>query len=72
MTAKEYAKMLDPIVYDPFLFRDMIFPMPVPPPMEEQHLNDIMLHVVGTEPGKLVLKKNVLLYLLQVKIHLFG
>jgi hypothetical protein len=72
MTAEEYAKMLDPIVYDPFLKRDIIFPAFVPPPLDEQRLNDIMLQGVGADPGELVLKKNVPLYLLQANIHLFG
>jgi hypothetical protein len=72
MTAEEYAKMLDPIVYDPFLKRDIIFPTFVPPPLDEQRSNDIMLQGVGAEPGELVLKKNVPLYLLQANIHLFG
>jgi hypothetical protein len=72
MTAEEYAKMLDPIVYNPFLERDIIFPAIVHPPLDEQCSNDIMLQGVGTEPGELVLKKNVPLYLLQVSVHLFG
>jgi hypothetical protein len=72
MTAEEYAKMLDPIVYNPFLQRDIVFPTNVHPPLDEQRSNDIMLQGVGTEPGKLVLQKNVPLYLLQAKVHLFG
>jgi hypothetical protein len=72
MTAEEYAKMLDPIVYNLFLERDIIFPAIVHPPLDEQRLNDIMLQGVGAEPGELVLKKNVPLYLLQVNVHLFG
>jgi hypothetical protein len=72
MTAEEYAKMLDPIVYNPFLERDIIFPAFVPPPLDEQRSNDIMLQGVGAEPGELVLKKNVPLYLLQANVHLFG
>jgi hypothetical protein len=72
MTAEEYAKMLDPIVYDPFLKRDIIFPAIVPPPLDEQHSNNIMLQGVGAKPGELVLKKDVPLYLLQAKVHLFG
>jgi hypothetical protein len=72
MTAEEYAKMLDPIVYDPSLKRDIIFPAIIPPPLDEQHSNDIMLQGVGAEPGELVLKENIPLYLLQVKVHLFS
>jgi hypothetical protein len=69
---EEYAKMLDPIVYNPFLERDIIFPAFVPPPWDEQRSNDIMLQGVGAEPRELVLKKNVPLYLLQANVHLFG
>jgi hypothetical protein len=72
MTAEEYAKMLDPIVYNPFLERDIIFPAIVHPPLDEQYSNDIMLQGVGTQPGELVLMKNVPLYLLQASVHLFG
>jgi hypothetical protein len=72
MTAEEYAKMLDPIVYNPFLKRDIIFPAIVHPPLDIQRSNDIMLQGVGTEPGELVLKKSVPLYLLQANVHLFG
>jgi hypothetical protein len=72
MTAKEYTKMLDPIVYDLFLQRDIIFPGIIHPPLDKQHSNDIMLQRVGAEPGELVLKKNIPLYLLQAKVHLFG
>jgi hypothetical protein len=72
MTAEEYAKMLDPIVYNPFLEWDIIFPAIVHPPLDEQRSNNIMLQGVGAEPGELVLQKNVPLYLLQVKVHLFG
>jgi hypothetical protein len=43
MTAEEYAKMLNPIVYDLFLKQDIIFPAIVPPPLDEQHSNNIML-----------------------------
>jgi hypothetical protein len=71
MTAEEYAKMLDPIVYNPFLERDIIFPTFVPPPLDEQRSNDIMLQGVGSELGELVLKKNVPLYLLQANVHLY-
>jgi hypothetical protein len=59
MTAEEYAKMLNPIVYDPFLERDIIFPAFVPPPLDEQRSNNIILQGVGAKPGELVLKKNV-------------
>jgi hypothetical protein len=72
MTAKEYAKMLDPIVYNLFLEWDIIFPTIDHPPLDEKRSNDIMLQGVGAEPGELVLQKNVPLYLLQVKVHLFG
>jgi hypothetical protein len=72
MTAKEYTKMLDPIVYDPFLKRDIIFPAIIHPPLDEQRSNNIMLQGVGTEPGELVLKKNIPLYLLQASVYLFG
>jgi hypothetical protein len=74
MTAEEYAKMLDPIVYNLFLERDIIiiFPAFVPPPLDKQRSNDIMLQGVGAEPGELVLKKNVPLYLLQANVHLFS
>jgi hypothetical protein len=72
MTAEEYAKMLDPIVYNPCLERDILFPTFVPPPLDEQRSNNIKLQGVGTEPGELVLKKNVPLYLLQANVHLFG
>jgi hypothetical protein len=72
MTAEEYAKMLNPIVYNPFLEQDIICPAFVPPPLDEQRLNNIMLQGVGAEPGELVLQKNVPLYLLQAKVHLFG
>jgi hypothetical protein len=72
MTAKEYAKMLDPIVYHPFLEWDIIFPAIVHPPLDEQCSNDIMLQGVGAESGELVLQNNVPLYLLQAKVHLFG
>jgi hypothetical protein len=72
MTAEEYTKMLDLIVYNLFLERDIIFPAIVHPPLDEQRSNDIMLQGVGAEPGELVLKKNVPLYLLQVSVHLFG
>jgi hypothetical protein len=72
MTAEEYAKMLDPIVYNPFLKWDIIFPAIIHPPLDIQCSNDIMLQGVGAEPGELVLKKNVPLYLLQANVHLFG
>jgi hypothetical protein len=72
MTAEEYTKMLNPIVYNLFLERDIIFPAIVHPPLDEQHSNDIMLQGVGAEPNELVLKKNVPLYLLQANVHLFG
>jgi hypothetical protein len=72
MTAEGYAKMLDPIVYDPFLERDIIFLAIVHPPLDRQRLNNIMLQGVGAERGELVLKKNIPLYLLQAKVHLFG
>jgi hypothetical protein len=39
MTAEEYAKMLDPIVYNPFLKRDIIFPAIVHPPLDKQRSN---------------------------------
>jgi hypothetical protein len=72
MTAKEYTKMLNPIVYNPFLERDIIFPAIVHPPLDEQRSNNIMLQGVGAEPGELVLQKNIPLYLLQAKVHLFS
>jgi hypothetical protein len=72
MTAKEYTKMLNPIVYNPFLERDIIFPTIVHPPLDEQRSNNIMLQGVGAEPGELVLQKNIPLYLLQAKVHLFS
>jgi hypothetical protein len=74
MTAEEYAKMLDPIVYDLFLERDIIFPTFVPPPLDEQCSNNIMLQGVGAEPGELVLKKNVpvTVHILSHRVYLFS
>ena len=69
-TTEEYAKMLDPLQYDPYLMWEVIFPASVPPPFCEQHWNDLMFE--GKGPGEVVVRKKIPLYLLQAKVPLYG
>ena len=59
-SAKEYAKMLDPLQYDPYLMQEVIFPALVPPPSCEQHWNNLTFK--RKEPGKVVVRKKIPLY----------
>ena len=72
-TTMEYdmlAKMLDPIQYDPFLMRDVVFPHTVPHPTGFQRWDDLTWQ--GSEPGKLEVKKRIPLYMIQSKVPLLG
>ena len=69
-SAKEYTKMLDPLQYDPYLMQEVISLASVPPSSCEQHWNNLTLE--GKEPGKVVVRKKIPLYLLQARIPLYG
>ena len=64
------AKMLDPIQYDPFLMQEVIFPRTIPRPTGFQQWDDLTWQ--GSEPGKLIVKKKVPLYMIQSKVPLLG
>ena len=72
-TAMEFdvlTKMLDPIQYDPFLMRDIVFPCTVPRPTGFQRWDDLTWQ--GSEPGELEVKKRIPLYMIQSKVPLLG
>ena len=64
------TKMLDPVQYDPFLMRDVVFPHTVPRPTGFQHWDDLTWQ--GSEPGELEVKKRIPLYMIQSKVPLLG
>ena len=64
------TKMLDPIQYDPFLMRDVVFPRTVPRPTGFQCWDDLTWQ--GSEPGELEVKKRIPLYMIQSKVPLLG
>ena len=61
--------MLDPLQYNPYLMREVIFPASVPPPSCEQRWNDLTFK--GKEPGEVVVRKKIPLYLLQARVPLY-
>ena len=70
MSADEYMRMIDPIQYHPDLFRDVVFPPEVPTPHSLQWCEQVPW---VSEDGKKVVKVECLpLYLLQMKVNLFG
>ena len=72
-TAMEFdvlTKMMDPIQYDPFLMRDVVFPRTVPRPTGFQRWDDLTWQ--GSEPGELEVKKRIPLYMIQSKVPLLG
>ena len=64
------AKMLDPIQYDSFLMQDIVFPRTIPRPTGFQQWDDLTWQ--GSEPGKVIVKKKVPLYMIQSKVPLLG
>ena len=70
MESNVLAKMLDPIKYDPFLMQEVIFPCTVPCPTGFQCWNNLTWQ--GLEPGELIVKKKVPLYMIQSKVPLLG
>ena len=64
------TKMLDPIQYDPFLMRDVVFPRTIPHPTGFQHWDDLTWQ--GSEPSELEVKKRIPLYMIQSKVPLLG
>ena len=64
------TKMLDPIQYNPFLMRDIVFPRTVPRPTGFQRWDDLTWQ--GSEPSKLEVKKRIPLYMIQSKVPLLG
>ena len=64
------AKMLDPTQYDHFLRWDVVFPRIIPCPTGFQQWDNLTWQ--GSEPGEVIVKKKVPLYMIQSKVPLLG